>query len=73
MSRASDHPGWRSRIDDAELVLTNPQMIWVHAQEGLDFWRFLKDRAACCIPVSHPAGVKKVCCEHEKKQYNEPF
>ncbi|WP_456466283.1 helicase-related protein [Methanopyrus sp.] len=44
-----DHPGWRSRIDDAELVLTNPQMIWVHAQEGLDFWRFLKDRAACVV------------------------
>ncbi|HII70613.1 TPA: DEAD/DEAH box helicase [Methanopyrus kandleri] len=44
-----DHPGWRARIQEAEIVVTNPQMIWIHARRGLQFWEFLTDVARCLV------------------------
>ncbi len=36
-----DHPEWRKKIDHAEVILTNPHMLWVHARRGLPLWRFV--------------------------------
>ncbi len=36
-----DPSEWRKKIDHAEVILTNPHMLWVHARRGLSLWRFV--------------------------------
>ncbi len=35
-----DHPEWRHEIENAEIVLTNPQMLWTHAKRNGEFWKY---------------------------------
>ncbi|WP_457614779.1 helicase-related protein [Methanopyrus sp.] len=44
-----DHPGWPAKIWEAEIVVTNPQMVWIHARRGLKFWGFLTEAARCFV------------------------
>ncbi len=44
-----DHRGWRKTIDRAEIVLTNPQMLWYHARNDGEFWDYVASEVGAIV------------------------
>jgi len=44
-----DHDEWWVEIGEAEVVLTNPHMLWVHARRCLSLWRFVTSSVGAIV------------------------